>query len=596
MPSGIVVALAAVGASCLSATAVRVEILTAGDLCARSGPRASAGVFAGPTGAVDRSAARAIAEGCARDMGSITVVKSGAGDAFDLEIAMSVAGDPPAECAKKPASCVVARRRVTYVPHATLALPVQLDARCIGVECTDVGTTCYQGRCISAEVTCDAASCRLPVEGPGVDVDASVPVEAGAPDVATLDAPADAPSTGNAVIQLVAGEQHTCALRADGAVKCWGRNDSGQLGVGDATARGSIPSKMGSNLPAVPLGAAAKRVAAGRGHTCAILADDSLRCWGENTVGQLGLGDTKTRGTSPGDFAPLPPIGLGSHRAVDVGAGSNHTCARLEDGSLRCWGGNGRGQLGLGDTSPRGASPATVPAVLPSVDVGLATVSTVVLGHAERTCITSATTLECWGSNQFGELGLGNTVPFGSAPGQMGSALPAVDVAGPAQQVSLGSFHSCALRLDQVVCWGLNGAGQLGNRVAGGTFGDEPGEMGSSLVPVALGQGAKRVAAGTAHTCALLGDGTVKCWGDNSAGQLGLEDLAIRPDPSSAPIQLGRRALDVVTGNTHTCALLDDGTVKCWGGNEYGQCGTPTGHGGTAGTMGAALPPVDLGP
>ena len=183
-------------------------------------------------------------------------------------------------------------------------------------------------------------------------------------------------------------------------------------------------------------------------------------------------------------------------------------------------------------------------AVLPSVDVGLATVSTVVLGHAERTCITSATTLECWGSNQFGELGLGNTVPFGSAPGQMGSALPAVDVAGPVQQVSLGSFHSCALRLDQVVCWGLNGAGQLGNGLAGSNFGDEPGEMGSSLVPVALGQGAKRVAAGTAHTC----------------------------------------------------ALLDDGTVKCWGGNEYGQCGTPTGHGGTAGTMGASLPPVDLGP
>lgn len=580
-------------ASCMSATAVRVELFTDGELCTRSVATTSAGVFAGPPGAVDRTAPRAVASGCTRDMGSITVVRSGAGEAFDVEIAMSMVGDAPTECAKKPASCVVARRRVTFVSHTTLQLPIHLDARCIGVECSDVATTCFQGRCVPAAVTCDDASCRLPIEGPSGDVDASAPAEAGPTDGGVVDAPADA-RPGDRVTQLVAGEQHTCALFASGAVKCWGRNDSGQLGVGDAVARGTIPSKMGSSLPAVALGKAAKLVAAGHSHTCAVLVDDTLRCWGDNSIGQLGLGDTVSRGASPSDFAPLAAVDFGARRVVEVGTGTNHTCALLDDGKPRCWGGNGSGQLGLGDTSPRGGSAVSAPKTLSPVDVGSIPVSSVVVGHAPRTCALGGGTLKCWGGNGFGELGLGNTVSYGAAAGQMGGLLPPVDVGGAVQEVAIGSYHSCALRSDQVFCWGTNGAGQLGIGTTSSPIGDEVGEMGATLGAVALGQSAKRVAAGTAHSCALLGDGTVKCWGSNGAGQLGVEDLVDRLSPGPS-LALDRRAIDVVAGNTHTCALLDDGTVKCWGGNEYGQCGTATSHGGATGTMGAALPPVDLG-
>jgi alpha-tubulin suppressor-like RCC1 family protein len=140
------------------------------------------------------------------------------------------------------------------------------------------------------------------------------------------------------VAALAAGEFHTCAVLADGTVRCWGENTFGQLGDGTTDNTRPLP------VPVSGLSTAAVGLAAGRDHTCAVLADGSGRCWGGNAFGQIG------DGTTTGRVLPMAVNGLTN--AVAIAAGGDHTCARLADGSVRCWGSNISGQLGDGDTSP----------------------------------------------------------------------------------------------------------------------------------------------------------------------------------------------------------------------------------------------------
>lgn len=154
-----------------------------------------------------------------------------------------------------------------------------------------------------------------------------------------------------AAIAIAAGDYHTCALLDDGSIRCWGDNAQGQLGLGDVDDRSSA-------LATVDLGVGRRAISitAGSQHTCAMLDDSSVKCWGDNGHGQLGLGDTVSRGdefNEMGDF--LPPINLGTGRTpASVTAGDLHTCAVLEDSSVKCWGYNYYGQLGIGHTFRRG--------------------------------------------------------------------------------------------------------------------------------------------------------------------------------------------------------------------------------------------------
>jgi alpha-tubulin suppressor-like RCC1 family protein len=160
----------------------------------------------------------------------------------------------------------------------------------------------------------------------------------------------------------------------DDSVKCWGYNVYGQLGLDDVSTRGSCAEQMGDKLDAVDLGPgrAAKMISAGRYHTCAVLDDDSVKCWGANDQGQLGLRGTSNRGDGPGEMGDkLDAVDLGTGRtAKTISAGDHHTCAVLDDDSVKCWGMNGRGQLGLGDTAKRGASADEMGDNLPVVDFG----------------------------------------------------------------------------------------------------------------------------------------------------------------------------------------------------------------------------------
>jgi hypothetical protein len=175
--------------------------------------------------------------------------------------------------------------------------------------------------------------------------------------------------TGRTATAVALGDTHSCALLDDGAVKCWGANDKGQLGVGDTFARGAAAADMGDALPAVALGGVAKAISAGAQHTCALLDGGTVKCWGFNDAGQLGQGHTRSIGDEPGELAALPAIDLGGKKAIAIDVGA-HSCAVLETGAIKCWGTNGYGELGLGDLVSRGALPGSMGAALREIDLG----------------------------------------------------------------------------------------------------------------------------------------------------------------------------------------------------------------------------------
>jgi alpha-tubulin suppressor-like RCC1 family protein len=159
----------------------------------------------------------------------------------------------------------------------------------------------------------------------------------------------------------------------DGSVKCWGHNASGELGAGDVETRGDEPGEMGDALRAVPLGGGrhATAVSAGGNHTCVLLDDGSVKCWGANEAGQLGQGDRVGRGDHPGELASLRAVDLGGERAVQLTTGFAHTCVLLASERVKCWGNSTYGQLGQGDVRDRGDDPGEMGALLPDVDLAL---------------------------------------------------------------------------------------------------------------------------------------------------------------------------------------------------------------------------------
>jgi len=166
------------------------------------------------------------------------------------------------------------------------------------------------------------------------------------------------------------GAAFVCAILSDDSVRCWGRGDSGQLGREDSDAQGTTPYSLPGVMPvALGAGHTAKSISAGARHVCALLDDASVRCWGNNDFGQLGIGSMATIGAAPGTMGDhLKPVALGNGRkARQVVAGENHSCALLDDGSIKCWGRNLEGELGLGDTLNHGAGPNQMGDALPPV-------------------------------------------------------------------------------------------------------------------------------------------------------------------------------------------------------------------------------------
>jgi cysteine-rich repeat protein len=343
---------------------------------------------------------------------------------------------------------------------------------------------------------------------------------------------------------------------------------------------------------------------AGYGHTCAILYNKSVKCWGVNKYGELGLGDTDYRGDQPGEMGKnLPVVDLAGSPIIAVAPGIAHTCALTNVGEIKCWGNNKSCQLSDGDqTKTIGDEPMEMGSNLGTLFLGNFTATAISTRY--HTCAVSKDgVVICWGPNGAGELGLGHTNTECS-----GAAQNVVNLGKKATAITTGFGHTCALLEDgSVKCWGLNASGQLGLDDAE-SRGDGPGEMGESLPSVNLGTNKKAtmIAAGWSHTCAILDDGSVKCWGYNALGQLGLgHDVNQGNKPGdmgklpAVNLGSGKTAKAIAAGGEHTCALLNDGSVKCWGSNQRGQLGLDIGdtsaRGDEPNEMGDQLPAVDLG-
>jgi alpha-tubulin suppressor-like RCC1 family protein len=384
--------------------------------------------------------------------------------------------------------------------------------------------------------------------------------------------------------KIALGWGQACAVKDDGTLWCWGRNEWGQVGDGTTAEPKANPAQVAS------LSASVVEVATGQVVTCARKSDGTLWCWGWGCQGQLA------QGTQPKQDSAVPLQTVLGSDVVQVALGDEHNCARNSDGTLWCWGRNDNGQLGIGSTIPTGnCLGASTPAQVAALGGDVVDVS----AGGNHTCARKSDgTLWCWGENDHGELGdgttNGETCPSGSScrtsPVQV-AALGANVV-----EVATGYNHTCARKSDGTLwCWGSNANGQLGDGTITGQScaGGYPCKP-SPVQVSALGTDVVEVAAGGSyylqhlgHTCARRSDGTLWCWGSNVLGQLGdgttggqscSGGYACSPSPTQVAA-LGSTVVKVTAGVLNTCARKNDGTLWCWGHNGYGQIGDGTSSG-----------------
>ena len=398
--------------------------------------------------------------------------------------------------------------------------------------------------------------------------------------------------------RLAWGFRRTCAVYiGTGQLHCWGPIGAA-LGQGrdDIEIFGRAAEKAA--LPAVDLGrgAFAQHVTGGIEHVCALLDSGFVKCWGQNAHGILGLGlDPKASiGDSAGSMGDnLPAVNLGENRKVrQISARHLHTCALLDDDSIKCWGKGAFGQLGNGRTDDVGEDLSEMGDALPSIDFGPTRTPLQVEVGENFTCARfHDASVSCWGQGSAGLLGYENTIDVGRNSGEMGNALPPIDLGTNARvkQIAVGLRHSCALLDDNTMkCWGRNYEGELGlgrhmKYIKQYIIGDEPGEMGDALPAVDFGKDrwVRQISLGETHTCALLDDYSIKCFGKNTYGQLGQghsrslggEELDMGDNLPAVDLGVGHKALQVSAGQVHTCAVLDVDAIVCWGFNEGGQLG-----------------------
>lgn len=429
-----------------------------------------------------------------------------------------------------------------------------------------------------------------------------------------LGAPAPARAEGTLISTVAAGYWHTCAVTNAGGAKCWGYN--AQFVVGnepygglvrtpvDVCASGADPpcrEAEGETLTSVTA------VAAGDYHVCALMTTGGVKCWGADNLGQLGgkesdlCADPFSIGINPVipcAATPVDVVGL-TTGVADLDAGWLHTCAVTTGGVAKCWGNDTWGQLGAetteeckvpeplrgavrplgrGPISPMaGPTPYTEPCSATPLDVfglqgGMAAVG---VGAMHSCVVTAAGGVKCWGWNLGGQLGDG-TLTDRDMPVDVCADAACEEPLGEVVDVAAGFAHTCSLMAEGgVKCWGNNQFGQLGD---GGRCGLVclPVDVCADETCAAPLTGVVAISVGPWHTCALTTEGGVKCWGYNSSGQLGDGTQTRRFTPVDV-VGLSEGATALAAGGnpggSHTCAVTKAGGVKCWGSNFWAQLG-----------------------
>ena len=286
-------------------------------------------------------------------------------------------------------------------------------------------------------------------------------------------------------MQIALGNQHTCALLSSGGVKCWGQGVNGQLGIGSYAGK-STPTTL------TTLTSSVTQIVAGAYHNCALLSSGGVKCWGDNPFGQPGDGTTITS-TTPKAISTL------TAGVTQLAAGEMHTCALLSTGGVKCWGYNDFGQLGDGTTASK-----NIPTDLLTLTSGVTQIAA--MGY--NTCaLLSSGGVKCWGRGDSGQIGDGGTTAKKTP-----TILPTL-TSGVTPIATGGGFTCALLSTGGIMCWGWNVSGQLGD----GTTTD-------SSTPTSLSTltaGVTQIGLGSAHSCAILSSGGVKCWGENSSNELG---------------------------------------------------------------------------
>ncbi len=336
------------------------------------------------------------------------------------------------------------------------------------------------------------------------------------------------------VTALSSGDRHNCLLTEGGAVYCWGRNDDAQCGLGNEDMYVYLPAQTQT------LASGVSQVRAGEKHSCAILDDGRVQCWGRGENGRLGNNGTDTH-TSPVAVSGLPSA------AVSIAVGGRHSCAVLDTGAVYCWGDNTQGQAGQADSDE----------ILTATQVsGISDAVEVSAGTSHSCARLQNKTVSCWGSNEHLQLGLMDPDVTRHTP---------VPIEGLGESIGLssGAAHTCALlESGKVQCWGKNENGELGNDA-----------IVDSAVPVdVIGiHDAIALGTGASNTCFVRATGLVRCVGSDADDQLGNQgatgDVTFPRDVPT--LRSGVKAISV--GTHHVCALMDEGGVKCWGSGESGQ-------------------------
>ena len=288
-------------------------------------------------------------------------------------------------------------------------------------------------------------------------------------------------------------------------------------------------------------------ITSGSSRGCAVTSSGGVKCWGQNIYGGVGNGNTLDQ------FSPISVSGLTSGVVAVNGGTAYHTCALLSNGSIKCWGFNGYGQLGDGTTTDR-----YTPVTVSNAPTGVVAIGA---GSSHTCTLNSSGGVQCWGGNYSGQLGDGTTV-------QSTSPVQVSGLSSGVKQLAVGADHTCVLTTGNgVKCWGYNSHGELGD--SSNTNRTAPVDV------TGLTSGVASIGSGSYHTCAVLESGAVKCWGYNGSGRLGDGTTTTRNTPVSVS-GLTSGIASVTGGDAHSCAVTSTNSVKCWGDNSQGALGDGT--------------------